>query len=361
MFSTPATRKLKRLAMGAIASLFITVQLPLLLFMAPTASADSTMVHGNSSNANSVDTHSDNTGDTSNVSANQASSSNDSTQSSSPTTSTTQQPALDFSSLNQSTNAPINTGPPVTDPDVTLCHATGSSTNPYVSITISAAGAYNGHYSQRADDIIPAFTFNGASYGPLNMTTANQTIYNNGCQAAAITPPGNPPAMDADVTLCHATGSSTNPYVQVTVSAAGAYNGHYTQHATDIIPAFTYNGQNYSALNMTTANQAIYNNGCQVVTTTPSTPPMTGGRGGGMPVENTTLSLFSTAKSPHVLGASIMTGGVGAGELVNTGSSVLLNVLAGLFILGATAVVTVISRRGRQALPQSDTSWVLTK
>jgi len=52
---------------------------------------------------------------------------------------------------------------------------------------------------------------------------------------------------------------------------------------------------------------------------------------------------------------------VGAGELVNTGSSVLLNVLAGLFILGATAVVTVISRRGRQALPQSDTSWVLTK
>ena len=38
------------------------------------------------------------------------------------------------------------------------------------------------------------------------------------------------------VTLCHATGSASNPYVEITVSAAGAENGH-GKHAGDIIPA----------------------------------------------------------------------------------------------------------------------------
>lgn len=82
------------------------------------------------------------------------------------------------------------------------------------------------------------------------------------------------------VTLCHATSSNTNPYVQITVNAHGAYHGHYSQHTGgiyptsgwgDIIPPFTFNGQTYS-LNWTSAGQAIFNNGCQV-----STP----GQGGG--------------------------------------------------------------------------------
>lgn len=38
------------------------------------------------------------------------------------------------------------------------------------------------------------------------------------------------------VTLCHATGSATNPYVLITVAAAGATNGH-AKHEGDIIPA----------------------------------------------------------------------------------------------------------------------------
>ena len=37
------------------------------------------------------------------------------------------------------------------------------------------------------------------------------------------------------VTICHATGSLTNPFVQVTISASGL-NGH-ANHASDIIPA----------------------------------------------------------------------------------------------------------------------------
>ncbi len=38
------------------------------------------------------------------------------------------------------------------------------------------------------------------------------------------------------VTLCHATGSATNPYVEITVSAEGAIHGH-AKHSGDIIPA----------------------------------------------------------------------------------------------------------------------------
>jgi hypothetical protein len=42
--------------------------------------------------------------------------------------------------------------------------------------------------------------------------------------------------QDDKITLCHATGSATNPYVEITVSVAGATNGH-AQHPGDIIPA----------------------------------------------------------------------------------------------------------------------------
>lgn len=79
------------------------------------------------------------------------------------------------------------------------------------------------------------------------------------------------------VTLCHATDSWKNPYVEITVSAAGAYHGHYLQHQGpifssslpkhtkwgDIIPTFTYHSNQYS-LNWTAEGQEIFNNGCQV-------------------------------------------------------------------------------------------------
>jgi len=45
------------------------------------------------------------------------------------------------------------------------------------------------------------------------------------------------PQTQADkITLCHATGSMTNPYVEITVAMAGATHGH-AKHSGDIIPA----------------------------------------------------------------------------------------------------------------------------
>jgi hypothetical protein len=53
------------------------------------------------------------------------------------------------------------------------------------------------------------------------------------------------PVVEPDsenVQVCHMTGNGS--YRLVTANAAGIYNGHYDDH-DDIIPAFTYKGQNY--------------------------------------------------------------------------------------------------------------------
>ncbi|UOQ57321.1 hypothetical protein MUN78_00300 [Leucobacter allii] len=73
------------------------------------------------------------------------------------------------------------------------------------------------------------------------------------------------------VTLCHATASEKNPFVQITVNANGSASGHLGhQGGRDIIPPFSYNdhgttvnvpGQNWDA-----EGQAIFANGCNPVT-----------------------------------------------------------------------------------------------
>ncbi len=167
---------------------------------------------------------------------------------------------------------------------MTLCHATGSASNPYVRITVAAAGAFNGHYSQHEDlgqgDIIPPFMFQGQTYS-LNWNSTGQNVFNKGCQTTdgGGGGGGNGGGGEEKVTLCHATGSSTNPYVRITVAAAGAFNGHYSQHEDlgggDIIPPFTYKGSTYS-LNWTSAGQSVFDKGCQT-----SNGGGNGGGGGG--------------------------------------------------------------------------------
>ena len=86
------------------------------------------------------------------------------------------------------------------------------------------------------------------------------------------------PALGASqqVSICHATGSATNPYVLIHPAAAGVVNGHLGhQDARDIVAPFTYKGVTYSQ-NYDAAGAAVLGNGCQA----PATPPPDGGGGG---------------------------------------------------------------------------------
>lgn len=99
------------------------------------------------------------------------------------------------------------------DGKLTICHATGSATNPYDEITIDFNGL-RGH-SNHTGDFIPA--------------------PENGCPPITPTPGPTTTLTSDKVMICHATGSSKNPYVMITVSINGL-NGH-DKHDGDIIPA----------------------------------------------------------------------------------------------------------------------------
>src|SRR4051812_20668010 len=54
------------------------------------------------------------------------------------------------------------------------------------------------------------------------------------------------------VTICHRTGSATNPYIVISPDVEGVIEGHLDHEQTgnglggDIIPSFTFNGVTYS-------------------------------------------------------------------------------------------------------------------
>ncbi|MFF1251390.1 hypothetical protein ACFVYC_02685 [Pseudarthrobacter sp. NPDC058329] len=80
---------------------------------------------------------------------------------------------------------------------ITICHATGSETNPYVPVTISlnALNAHLGH--QHGEDIIPGNDGKVLPYGR-NWTSEGKATHNNGCgpvEVPPIVPPENPPVV----------------------------------------------------------------------------------------------------------------------------------------------------------------------
>ena len=77
----------------------------------------------------------------------------------------------------------------------------------------------------------------------------------------------------AHVTICHATGSSSNPYVRISPSASGVFHGHLGhQDGRDIVPPFTWKGQTYSE-NWDANGMAIYNAGCTAPATSATATP----------------------------------------------------------------------------------------
>lgn len=102
---------------------------------------------------------------------------------------------------------------PVTDGKIMICHATGDNTRPYDEIAVSVNGLDD--HGDHAGDLIPA--------------------PEGGCPTTTLTPIAPAGTSEGKITICHATGSTKNPYVEITVSVNGL-NGH-DKHPGDIIPA----------------------------------------------------------------------------------------------------------------------------
>jgi hypothetical protein len=140
----------------------------------------------------------------------------------------------------------------------TICHATGSSKNPFVVITPSVSGVFHGHIGHQGDeDIVPPFVYKGVTYSQ-NWDAEGQALFAANCAAPASATPLAPvtPAKEKDkqkdekadcpatatttqrvlVGVWHATGAFKNgqrKFVFITPSLSSA---HYdsSKHADDI-------------------------------------------------------------------------------------------------------------------------------
>ena len=63
-----------------------------------------------------------------------------------------------------------------------------------------------------------------------------------------------------NITICHATSSEKNPYVQKSVDPQGVINGHLG-HDGDIVAPFVYDGVTYSQ-NWDEVGMVTYDNAC---------------------------------------------------------------------------------------------------
>lgn len=69
----------------------------------------------------------------------------------------------------------------------------------------------------------------------------------------AFASPASATGDDADnkkVTLCHATGSATNPYEKITISVNAFYNAGHINHKADIWEAFSYTNNKGDVVNV---------------------------------------------------------------------------------------------------------------
>jgi hypothetical protein len=154
---------------------------------------------------------------------------------------------------------------------IPICHATGDAAGPYDEITIDINQLIE--HADHQDDIIPAPT-----QGCPNVVEAG----------------GN----DGKIDICHATGSATNPYNEITIDFNGL-RGH-RNHEGDLIPAPEGGCALVTPASEITATPTL--TPTSSMTATPSmtvTPTATApGNGDGM---ITICHATGSAKNPYVL------------------------------------------------------------
>ncbi len=75
-----------------------------------------------------------------------------------------------------------------------VCHRTGSSVNPFVTINPSVNGAFNGHL-KHLDDVIPPFEYHGDTYS-LNWPSDEVEIVDGRCTARQPEEEEEPPEVE---------------------------------------------------------------------------------------------------------------------------------------------------------------------
>jgi hypothetical protein len=121
----------------------------------------------------------------------------------------------------------------VTPPSkITICHKTGSDSNPWRRITVSSRAWMN-----------PNSKSGRVVGGHIRHTGDAIVVGTAACPSPTVTPaPTNTPATK--ITICHKTGSSTNPYRRITVSSrawtnpnspAGKTLRGHARHTGDIL------------------------------------------------------------------------------------------------------------------------------
>lgn len=105
-------------------------------------------------------------------------------------------------------------------PNIQICHATASATNPYNAVTISKTAIVSGkgdhgHGSEHPNDIIPPFTYGDPlqTYPGKNWNAANEAIYKNSCNI-----PAEPLKTVTPVAPTYTPGTCLNPNGTVTLS-----------------------------------------------------------------------------------------------------------------------------------------------
>jgi hypothetical protein len=222
----------------------------------------------------------------------------------------------------------------------TICHSTGSATNPYVTITVSdnALPAHARHHDGR--DVIPAPA--------------------GGCPGGTAKPEAGGTAKEhTKVTICHATGSQTNPYVKITIAepAVEAHKRH--QDGRDVIPAPAEGcpGAAAAATPATTESSTAkmppptvatgVTQALQTLATTPAAAGQVLGEtvSGGTDTERGASSPASAGDTA----AATTTRETGANRLPFTGLDLILVVAAGLGLLLAGVALRRVMVAGRTA------------
>ena len=169
---------------------------------------------------------------------------------------------------------------------VTICHATGSETDPYNKIEISQSAVDDeGHRNHtgpvwylgasdagvRWGDIIPA------TDGVIGLNwPEGEAVFNNDC--IVVTVETTDGTDEAKVTICHATNSETNPYNKITVSVSAVTDGGHRNHTGPVwYPGAKDAGVRWGDIipptdGVTAANwpagESTFNNDCQSPGTT---------------------------------------------------------------------------------------------